>query len=101
MAAPLLSEKPRLHVELGERIKAARLQLLDEAAKSITVEKLASIAGVTSNHLSRISRGEVDPKPETLAAIAEALGVRAQWLRTGKGRKRLRAGESNVVSRAA
>lgn len=101
MAPPRINTAPRLHTESGERIKAARLQLRDEKGNPLSTEKLAARCGVSANHLACICRGEFSPKEETLALIGDALGLCAKWLRTGKGRKRLRDGESNVAARAA
>lgn len=101
MAPPRTGNTPRPHAESGERINAARFLARDEKGRRLTYERLAARVGVTANHLACICRGEFSPKDETMAAIGDALGLCARWLRTGKGRKRLRPGESNVAALAA
>jgi len=61
--------------QLGEKIRALR------EAREWTQEKLAGIVGMTSDHLSRIERGEAtNPGIQTLMKIAEALGVEVKDL---------------------
>jgi XRE family transcriptional regulator, regulator of sulfur utilization len=60
-------EKPR--VVLGHAIRELRL------AQKFTQEALAHGAGITVGHLSKIERGQTNPTWETIAAIADALGV--------------------------
>jgi transcriptional regulator with XRE-family HTH domain len=51
------------------RVRALRKQ------KKLSVEALATSAGIHKGHLSRIERGEKSPSLRTLAAIAKALGA--------------------------
>ncbi len=44
-------------------------------ARGLTLESVAYLAGVDPATVSRIERGEVVPKPETVVTIARALGV--------------------------
>ena len=60
--------------ELGNRI-AESLQ-----AKGLTQRSLAQHIGVTEAVMSRYISGEREPKPDTLANIATALGVTSDYL---------------------
>ena len=44
-------------------------------ARGLTLESVAYLAGVDAATVSRIERGEVLPRPETVVTIARALGV--------------------------
>lgn len=61
---------------LGEAIEVAR------RAEGFTQEQLADIAGITQAALSRYEHGLREPSDETLAAIADALGVTPALLRS-------------------
>lgn len=64
---------------LGDRLRQAR-----EAA-GLGCNELERLAGLRSC-VSRIERGErLGSRYETLAALAGALGIRTEWLATGKG----------------
>lgn len=41
----------------------------------MTQEALAHAAGITVGHLSKIERGQSNPRWDTVLAVAEALGV--------------------------
>ena len=45
------------------------------AARGLTQEALAGMAGVAARHLQRIEAGGMNPTLETLARLADALGV--------------------------
>lgn len=60
---------------LGEAIEVAR------RAEGFTQEQLADIVGITQAALSRYEHGLREPSDETLAGIAEALGVTPALLR--------------------
>lgn len=62
---------------LGERIKKARL------AKGWSQGKLAAAAGVSQGTIGNIEAG-IRVEPRGLIEIASALGVRAQWVKTGE-----------------
>lgn len=62
----------------GERLKTLRKQL------KISQIELSERSGVSQQTISRIERGERAPSGATFA-IAETLGVNADWLRSGDG----------------
>ena len=43
--------------------------------RGLTLQAVGYLAGVDAATVSRIERGEVVPKPETIVTIAKALGV--------------------------
>lgn len=70
---------------LADRLKIAR----DDAV--LTQGELAEIAGISRLHISEIETGRTKaPRPRTLRALAEALGVSVRWLRTGEGERHAR-----------
>jgi transcriptional regulator with XRE-family HTH domain len=67
---------------LGDRIKGAR------EAKGLGTNELGRLAGTTGATISRLEGGERSKRGgsiETVAKIASALGVRAEWLASGAG----------------
>ena len=62
---------------LGTRIRARRKEI------SLTQAALAARAGLTEQHMSKIERGEANPKAETLAKLCAALTCSADELLTG------------------
>ena len=58
-----------LKKELGQRIQKIR------KSRKITQDKLAEIIGIDPKNVSRIENGNSYPAPDTLNAIANALGV--------------------------
>ena len=59
---------------VGEKIKQAR------KAKKLTQVELAELAGVHSNHLSRLERGVFQPSVDVLRSLASALDVSVDFL---------------------
>jgi transcriptional regulator with XRE-family HTH domain len=59
----------RARIELGNRIRDARLQA------DLTQEKLAEIAGVDRRSVQNAEAGAVDPKFSLLLRLARALGL--------------------------
>lgn len=55
------------------------------SALQMTQSKLAKKIGVSRVSVSQWERGDTSPKGENLYKLAEALGVSADWLLTGKG----------------
>jgi transcriptional regulator with XRE-family HTH domain len=49
--------------------------------RGLSLEELAVLANVHKSTVSRIERGLVEPGPETVVAIARALGVSAARMR--------------------
>jgi transcriptional regulator with XRE-family HTH domain len=58
-----------LRAILGENIKRHR------ASRGLSQEKLAEIAEISANFLSAIETGRKWPYPETLASLADAMGL--------------------------
>jgi transcriptional regulator with XRE-family HTH domain len=48
--------------------------------RGLTLEAVAYLSGIDEATLSRIERGRQRPKPETIVAIARALGTRPRQL---------------------
>ncbi len=55
--------------EFGPRLRALR------EAKGLTLVALATMTGMRHQAVSRLERGEVEPKWSTVLKLAEALGV--------------------------
>ena len=68
----------RQRILLGGRIRKARTD------QEMTLEVLASRSEVGIGSISEIERGMRFPNTSTLIALAEALGVEASYLITGK-----------------
>lgn len=58
-----------LKFQLGQKIQALRKK------RRLTQEQFAEIIGIDPKNVSKIENGNNYPSPETLSAIAEALGV--------------------------
>lgn len=54
---------------IGHRLKVARVKA------GMALKDVAGRAGITSQALSRLERGEVDPKWSTIERITRALGL--------------------------
>ncbi len=65
--------------EVGQRIKAVR------QARGMTVQQLASAAGMSPGYLSEVERGLSAVSFEKLVRIAEELKVTTDFLKDGKG----------------
>lgn len=72
-------------ITISDRLKAAREE------SGLTQGQLAVAAGVTQGTISNVESG-LRKNPRELLAIAKALGVSPDWLKTGKGTT------SNVIS---
>jgi transcriptional regulator with XRE-family HTH domain len=58
------------NVALGEAIRELRMEV------GLTQEELAHRTGITVSQVSRIERGQVDPRWTTVKRIAHGLGLR-------------------------
>lgn len=58
-----------LKFQLGQKIQALRKK------RRLTQESFAEMIGIDPKNVSKIENGNNYPSPETLSAIAEALGV--------------------------
>lgn len=65
-------------MDIGRRMKETRLRL------GVSQGELSRRAGVTQSLISQIERGE-NRSTTYISAIAQALGVSADWLATGRG----------------
>jgi len=76
MIAAMTQTAPRLVEVNGYAVRALRT-----ATTAHTVRSLAAAVGLTYGHLAKIERGEVRRvRPDTLAALAAALGVEVRAL---------------------
>lgn len=65
---------------MGERIKQARLDA------GLTQEKLAELLNLSRGTIARYELGEIEPKLQNLAAIADVLQVSVDYLMGRKGK---------------
>jgi transcriptional regulator with XRE-family HTH domain len=63
---------------LGDRIRMHRARL------RLSQSALGSKVGLSTNGVSLIERGEVDPRASVIRAIADVLGVSTDYLLKGK-----------------
>lgn len=66
----IMTERERI----GQRIVALRKE------KGLSQKELAEMVGITPGNLSRIEAGKYDPKLESLARIAEPLGLMVDFV---------------------
>lgn len=72
-------------MSFGARIALARrLQHNLESGKAMSQAKLAELSGLAQSQISRLEKSQSSGSTR-LIEIADALGVNAHWLRTGKG----------------
>lgn len=65
---------------LSDRLRIAR------KAADLTARELSKRAGLAEGHVAMIERGTVDDgRVQTIAKIADALGVSLDWLVFGRG----------------
>jgi transcriptional regulator with XRE-family HTH domain len=69
-------------ITLAERLKERRLEL------QLTQEDVAKMAGVTQGTIGNLETGD-RKNPRELLAIARAVKLRPEWLKTGKGPKEI------------
>ena len=79
---------------MKERIKQARL------LRKYSQKKLADIIGISDAALSKIESGKNNPSKTTLKAIADALDVSLDWLKTGDG-SMMRENETDTLDTIA
>ncbi len=75
----LAEDERRVIVELGQRVRSLRVQrnaeALSDGQPKVTIEALASAAGINAAVLGEIERGRVNPSLMVLTRIARALRV--------------------------
>lgn len=64
---------------INKRVRRTRRDL------DITQKELAEKSGVSFQAINRIERGKAKPQLETVAKLADALGVDLKWLIAGDG----------------
>ncbi|CDU05708.1 hypothetical protein VCR14J2_390348 [Vibrio coralliirubri] len=73
------------NMSFGARIALARrLQHNLEQGKAMSQARLAELSGLAQSQISRLEKSQSSGSTK-LIEIADALGVNAHWLRTGKG----------------
>lgn len=83
------------HMHIGDRVRKAR------EALGITQNELGRRAGLKTGYVSRIESGDRGKRTsgDVATALAQALGVRYEWLLHGKGPQRLQqVEEAEIVS---
>lgn len=81
----MLGDESSMRVQSLSAVVALRIQKV-RAERHLTQEQLAEAAGISRDALSRIERNDRAARLDTLAAIAEALGVEVRDLVAPKGR---------------
>jgi transcriptional regulator with XRE-family HTH domain len=61
--------KTNIPLELGKRIRTLR------RLRKLTIEKLGEKSGISYKFIGEIERGVANPSLDTLASIADALGI--------------------------
>ena len=79
-------------VPIGARLRAARL------GKGLTLEAVATSAGITQGFVSRLERDQVSPSVATLVAICEAVGLRVGELFEAPPTQIVRAGHGSPIN---
>lgn len=74
----------RRDLGIGPRIRELRSE------RGMTLDQLASRAGISASHLSRLERGQAEPSFRVAAAIADQIGVSLSDLIPSNGNGRLR-----------
>jgi len=79
-------------VPIGARLRAARL------GKGLTLEAVATSAGITQGFVSRLERDQVSPSVATLVAICDAVGLRVGELFEAPPTQIVRAGHGAPIN---
>lgn len=79
-------------VQLGARIRAARL------SRGLTLEAVATAAGITQGFVSKLERDQVSPSVASLVAICAAVGLRVGDLFEPPPSQVVRAGEGSLIN---
>ncbi len=78
-------------MKMGRRIRQARL------AKGLSQKKVADRFGISRAAVAQWEGGDTNPGTAKLEGVADILGVRIEWLTTGRGEADVDA-ESEIVS---
>ncbi|MBG6214206.1 MAG: XRE family transcriptional regulator [Cryobacterium sp.] len=79
-------------VPIGLRLRAARLN------KGLTLEAVATIAGITQGFVSKLERDQVSPSVATLVSICDAVGLRVGDLFEPPTTQIVRAGQGSPIN---
>ena len=79
-------------VHLGARIRAARL------SRGLTLEAVATAAGITQGFISKLERDQVSPSVASLVAICAAVGLRVGELFEPPPSQIVRAAEGSPIN---
>lgn len=77
-----MAEPTPERIEIASRIRTLR------RARGISLQRLAEVAGISPGYLSEVERGQSAVSGEKLAALAENLGVTADYLLSGRDSNR-------------
>ena len=92
-AVPLqVVRPPQDDIHLGERLRAAR------KARSLSIEQVANVAGITKSFLSRLERDAVAASVATLLRVCNAIGIRPGSLFDPPATNLVRASEGTPIS---
>ena len=80
-------EKSRLNTTIGKRLSKARKKL------DLTQLDIAHLIGLTKGQISRIESGKSRLANTVALAIEHKLGIRKDWLYTGKGKMLIKSYE--------
>lgn len=79
-------------INLGERLRAAR------RARGLSIEQVATGAGITKSFVSRLERDAVAASVATLVRVCNAIGIRPGSLFDGPATYLVRSGEGAPIS---
>lgn len=79
-------------VPIGARLRAARVN------RGLTLEAVATAAGISQGFVSKLERDQVSPSVATLVAICDAVGLRIGDLFEPPAAKIVRAGEGAPIN---
>ena len=79
-------------VPIGLRLRAARLR------NGMTLEAVATIAGISQGFVSKLERDQVSPSVATLVAICDAVGLRVGELFESPPAQIVRAGQGSPIN---
>lgn len=83
---------PHEDINLGERLRAAR------KARGLSIEQVASVAGITKSFLSRLERDAVAASVATLMRVCNSIGIRPGSLFAAPATSIVRAGQGAPIS---
>ncbi|WP_104131396.1 helix-turn-helix domain-containing protein [Cryobacterium sp. M91] len=79
-------------VPMGSRLRAARL------TRGLTLEAVATVAGISQGFVSKLERDQVSPSVATLVSICDAVGLRVGDLFEPPAAQIVRAGAGSPIN---